>query len=414
MEVGEIPLRQLTPADFFDDEGTPTKTTVEQQRVEESVLRKLKDFEDFSDLEPGIHLKRDDHLPYLLKGLERLSEGYECLDASQPWLCYWIVHSLSLLGHELSEQQKSSVVKFLEKCQSPTGGYGGGPEQFAHLAPTYAAVNCLCIIATDEAYESINREKLLYFLFQMRQNDGSFTMHEGGESDTRSLYCAISVASLTGLDEIAGESLFAGSPQYIVSCQTYEGGIGGCPGAEAHGGYTFCGYAGLVILGHEKLIDTDRMLRWLVNKQMRIEGGFQGRTNKLVDGCYSFWQGGVFPLIQNTLLAEGCKSLCKHNWLFNQQALQEYLLISCQSRFGGLIDKPGKSPDYYHTCYCLSGLTIAQHPPDLSNLIIGEHANNLVPTHPAYNIEWEYVTKANEYFTKRPLKLSDEMQKTKK
>ena len=22
----------------------------------------------------------------------------------------------------------------------------------------------------------------------------------------------------------------------------------------------------------------------------------QGRTNKLVDGCYSFWQGGLFPL----------------------------------------------------------------------------------------------------------------------
>ena len=23
---------------------------------------------------------------------------------------------------------------------------------------------------------------------------------------------------------------------------------------------------------------------------MRLEGGFQGRTNKLVDSCYSFWQ----------------------------------------------------------------------------------------------------------------------------
>ena len=23
-----------------------------------------------------------------------------------------------------------------------------------------------------------------------------------------------------------------------------------------------------------------------------------GRTNKLVDGCYSFWQGGLFPLLQ--------------------------------------------------------------------------------------------------------------------
>lgn len=26
---------------------------------------------------------------------------------------------------------------------------------------------------------------------------------------------------------------------------------------------------------------------------MKFEGGFQGRANKLVDGCYSFWVGGV-------------------------------------------------------------------------------------------------------------------------
>ena len=60
---------------------------------------------------------------------------------------------------------------------------------------------------------------------------------------------------------------------------------------------------------------------------MKIEGGFQvsnyfyrlkklvdrsfqhfntkGRTNKLVDGCYSFWQGGVFPLIYLALKEQG-------------------------------------------------------------------------------------------------------------
>ena len=31
----------------------------------------------------------------------------------------------------------------------------------------------------------------------------------------------------------------------------------------------------------------------------------KGRTNKLVDGCYSFWQGGVFPLIYLTLREQG-------------------------------------------------------------------------------------------------------------
>lgn len=39
---------------------------------------------------------------------------------------------------------------------------------------------------------------------------------------------------------------------------------------------------------------------------MKFEGGFQGRTNKLVDGCYSFWQGGAFPLLHELILAD-CK-----------------------------------------------------------------------------------------------------------
>lgn len=30
---------------------------------------------------------------------------------------------------------------------------------------------------------------------------------------------------------------------------------------------------------------------------MSFEGGFQGRTNKLVDGCYSFWDVGMIAIL---------------------------------------------------------------------------------------------------------------------
>jgi prenyltransferase beta subunit len=30
---------------------------------------------------------------------------------------------------------------------------------------------------------------------------------------------------------------------------------------------------------------------------MKLEGGFQGRTNKLVDACYSFWQGAAMAIL---------------------------------------------------------------------------------------------------------------------
>ncbi|TNN27522.1 Protein farnesyltransferase subunit beta [Liparis tanakae] len=53
---------------------------------------------------------------------------------------------------------------------------------------------------------------------------------------------------------------------------------------------------------------TLKATRWVVSRQMRFEGGFQGRCNKLVDGCYSFWQAGLLPLLHRALFKEGTKS----------------------------------------------------------------------------------------------------------
>ncbi|CAJ0955131.1 unnamed protein product, partial [Ranitomeya imitator] len=339
------------------------------------------------------------------------------------------------------------VCQFLARCQAPTGGFGGGPCQQPHLAPTYAAVNALCTIGTEEAYDVINSrqwiarltgcayqqgpEKLLEFLYFLKQPNGSFNMHVGGEVDVRSCahtnpgtgscrvhrtqatglqgalggsaYCAASVASLTN---IVTPNLFDGTAEWIARCQFWEGGIGGVPGMEAHGGYTFCGLAALVILKRVPLLDMKSLLRWVTFRQMRFEGGFQGRCNKLVDGCYSFWQAGLLPLIHRTLHAEGDPALSLTNWMFDQKALQEYILLCCQCPTGGLLDKPGKSRDFYHTCYCLSGLSIAQHFGSgemLHENILGIPENSLKPTHPVYNIAPDKVGRAVMHFMQKEI-----------
>jgi len=46
----------------------------------------------------------------------------------------------------------------------------------------------------------------------------------------------------------------------VCRCQTYEGGFAGCPGMEAHGGYSFCGVAALVMLGKQHLCDVRALL----------------------------------------------------------------------------------------------------------------------------------------------------------
>jgi len=56
-----------------------------------------------------------------------------------------------------------------------------------------------------------------------------------------------------------------------TSCQTYEGGMGGEPGNEAHGGYTFCALSALNILNELHKIDVPRLVEWVVNRQMKVE-----------------------------------------------------------------------------------------------------------------------------------------------
>ena len=72
-------------------------------------------------------LNRDAHIAYLHKSLRVLSAGHVVLDASRCWLCYWIVHSLALLGAPLPPDAAADVVEFLTLCHHPEGGFGAGP-----------------------------------------------------------------------------------------------------------------------------------------------------------------------------------------------------------------------------------------------------------------------------------------------
>jgi prenyltransferase beta subunit len=45
------------------------------------------------------------------------------------------------------------------------------------------------------------------------------------------------VTQVASILNIMDDELTQGLGDYILSCQTYEGGIGGEPGSEAHGGY---------------------------------------------------------------------------------------------------------------------------------------------------------------------------------
>ncbi|XP_057782746.1 protein farnesyltransferase subunit beta-like [Salvia miltiorrhiza] len=91
----------------------------------------------------------------------------------------------------------------------------------------------------------------------MKDASGGFRMHDGGEVDVRACYTAISVASVLN---ILDDRLIQNVGDYIVSCQTYEGGIAGEPGSEAHGGYAFCGLAAMVLINEADRLDLPGLL----------------------------------------------------------------------------------------------------------------------------------------------------------
>eukprot|EP00918_Siedleckia_nematoides_P100681 GHVU01219944.1.p3 GENE.GHVU01219944.1~~GHVU01219944.1.p3 ORF type:complete len:121 (-),score=13.32 GHVU01219944.1:1663-2025(-) len=105
------------------------------------------------------------------------------------------------------------------------------------------------------------------------------------------------------------------------SCQSLvDGGISGEPFGEAHGGFSYCGLAASVLIGQESKLDLHRLAHWLARRQMGVEGGFQGRTHKLVDACYSFWQGASFAVLR-TVLANTEPGCPQDNFFFNIPSL---------------------------------------------------------------------------------------------
>jgi protein farnesyltransferase subunit beta len=217
------------------------------------------------------------HIKYLLSGLLKpLPKSFVGLDASGPWVMYWILHSMELLSVPLSDMIRYAAMERLLSFQSSTGGFGGGVRQEPHLATTYASVHALAILGIEDGFKRILTKELYNWILSLKQSDGSFIMHRDGEVDIRASYCVLSVASLLGIltDELSNDM-----EHFIKSCQTYEGGLSGLPMNEAHGGYTYCGVAALILLKKSlNDIDLKSLIYWTTSRQMELEGGCQGRT----------------------------------------------------------------------------------------------------------------------------------------
>lgn len=369
------------------------KKTSEIQSQIENLIQKIFDENNFVTKNSGeynnneLEVYKENHLNFINKMISELPFGYAGLDSGLPWFAYWSLNAFDIFGmdrYEFSHDMKAKFIYYLSDLIIYEGGFCGYSKGITHLISNYAAVLAIVSLNCKEAYDMIDRKAMKKCLMSMKKkgkevgdildkdnhfliknkngkiseqtthNYGGFQVHENGESDLRATYCAVVVAYILN---IIDDEFEAGICELISKCQSHEGGLGPEPFSEAHGGYNFCGIATLLMLGKLDAINIDSQLRWLTNRQMKIEGGFQGRTNKLVDSCYSFWQASVFNML---IESEPHKFSFQSELLYDQLSLQAYILMACQQTNGGILDKPGKKPDLFHLNYAGAGLSLSQ------------------------------------------------------
>ncbi|KAJ5077002.1 geranylgeranyl transferase type-1 subunit beta [Anaeramoeba ignava] len=307
--------------------------------------------------------KKKQHIEWIKRFLKLMPTETQDYDSNRMTMLYFVVSSLDLLG-EVDNLDKKSIIdfvysqqilpdkdnpeKYIENCGFRGGQFFGRDENpqcqptnshlydHSHIAMTYVAIAILTILGDD--YSRLNKNAILTALKSLQLDDGSFLAINGiYESDMRYLYCACCISKM--LNDWSGVNIEKAT-KYILSAQSYENGFGLLPGRESHGGSTYCALASLSMMGTLNQISSkDKVIEWLIRRQLT---GFEGRTNKMVDTCYSFWIGASLKLFNvfDLIDFEQCSNFT----------------LSTQGDYGGFAKWPDIVQDPLHTYFGLCGL----------------------------------------------------------
>ena len=326
------------------------------------------------------------HIKFFTRCLQVLPGQYGSLDTSRMTVAFFAISGLDMCKslHVLDREGKEKYIEWIYSLQvlpnssgsnldqcgfrgSPTVGNYYDPVKASqddlvydsgHIAMTYTALLSLLILGDD--LSRIDRKAILSGLRKLQLPDGSFCpIPEGAENDMRFVYCACCISYI--LDDWSGMDVNR-AVRFITNSLSHEGAIGQGPGLEAHGGSNYCALASLVLMGHqpEDVFSKQQMTnlkRWCI---MRQQSGFQGRPNKPVDTCYSFWVGASLKLLGIYDLSDARLNRC-------------YLMQTQDPLVGGFAKWPGNSPDPLHTYFGICGLAL-----------MGE--SSVRDMHPALNI----------------------------
>ncbi|XP_036328828.1 geranylgeranyl transferase type-1 subunit beta-like [Rhagoletis pomonella] len=217
--------------------------------------------------------------------------------------------------------------------------------QWGHLAMTYTGIGILATLGDD--LSRLDRKSIVDGVAAVQRPDGSFSACiDGSENDMRFVFCAAAICHMLDYwGDVDKEKMF----QFITSCIRYDNGFSQYLEGEAHGGTTFCALAALNLSGQLHRLDEttiENIKRWLIFRQVN---GFQGRPNKTVDTCYSFWIGAALRILGAFELIDYAEN-------------RAYIMETQDSIVGGFSKWPQFTTDPFHTYFGLCGLSFMNEP----------------------------------------------------
>uniref|UniRef100_A0A5B6ZUH3 Putative geranylgeranyl transferase type-1 subunit beta n=1 Tax=Davidia involucrata TaxID=16924 RepID=A0A5B6ZUH3_DAVIN len=195
---------------------------------------------------------KDRHIRFLEMMYQLLPSDYQGQEINRLTLAYFAISGLDVLG-ALDRVDKERVISWVLSLQAHPkneaelnngqfyGFHGSRSSQFqpndngisipngSHMASTYCALAMLMTIGYDLSL--IDSESILKSMKTLQQPDGSFMpINTGAEKYLRFVFCAAAICFM--LENWSGMDMEK-AKEYILNCQSYDGGFGLIPGSES-------------------------------------------------------------------------------------------------------------------------------------------------------------------------------------
>lgn len=199
-----------------------------------------------SDGSDVVHIQKGLHVNYFHMLLRCLPEAYISFQTNRMMALYFCVSGLDLLDALDTITNKQELIDWIYQQQCEEGGFIGGGftpphkakigdgEEYrqGHVTLTYTALAALAVLGDD--YSRVNKEQMVKWLSTLQNEDGSFkAVTLGSETDARFVFSAVAICFMIGnYDGIDIQKTL----KFMLSLQSYDGGIGVLPGQESHAG----------------------------------------------------------------------------------------------------------------------------------------------------------------------------------